>query len=191
MIATILDQTFDYISNAKKFTAHDWLVYGAWIGLMLGLFFATSGFVLIGVNNGVVFPAYVYLVPIGAGIFTLAIALDTIGHRTIYKNELKKGEGLVHSMTITAGVTSCLALCLCYNHPDAFTIPALVLIAMSFLYTVVDEAMHWGRYLSGKSDPVEMWSHFFIILGHSIMISAWTWWYFKGYSGVAETLRYL
>ena len=75
------------------FAPIDWAVYAAWVGLMLGLVLATGGFLLAGRHAGVVFPAEAYLVPIGAAIFTVAIAIDTIGHRTVYKG---RGPGSPH-----------------------------------------------------------------------------------------------
>ncbi len=183
--------TVEYASEIKNFDRHDWIAYVLWVGLMAGLFVATFGFVMIGHANGVVFPAYVWNVPIGCFIFIGAIAFDTIGHRTRYVEEIKKGEALVHHITIFAGVTSCLALCLAYSHPVFWKFPALSLIVLSLFYSVIDEGLHWHRYLNGHSDRVEMWSHFFIFLGHTIMISAWYYWFIDGYPGVKETLNFL
>ncbi|MBC7690265.1 MAG: hypothetical protein H7222_00720 [Methylotenera sp.] len=160
-------------------------------GLMSGLLFCTAGFTLLGWSHGVNFPDYVWSVPIGTAIFIGAIAFDTIGHRTAYKEELKKGEALVHHITIFAGVTSCIVLCLAYSHREFFRFPAIALIARSIFYSVIDEALHWRRYLNGFADRVEMWSHFFIFLGHTIMILSWWHWFNEGYPGVAETLKFL
>jgi hypothetical protein len=187
---TFLSDVIDYASNVRSFNRTDWIAYVAWVGLMFGLFFATLGFLLVGHFHGVTYPAYAWNVPIGCFIFSLAISFDTIGHRTIYRDELLKAEGFVHNMTIVAGITSVVALCLAYSHRDAWEGPAMILTIMSLLYTIVDEAMHWIRYLSKKSDRVEMWSHFFIILGHGIMMWSWWVWYKNGYQGVAETLPY-
>ncbi len=184
-------ETYVYASHARSFDAKDWLAYVGWVGMMMGLLTAVTGFIALGVTHGVDYPAYVYNLPIGTAIFVFAIAFDTIGHRTIYKHELKKGEELVHHITIFAGVTSVLALCLAYQHPVAMRIPALVLIILSFVYSLVDEAMHWRRYLTQKCDRVESWSHFFIMVGHLIMIMTWWQWYDAGYPGVAETLLHL
>ncbi|NJM09892.1 MAG: hypothetical protein HC883_03095 [Bdellovibrionaceae bacterium] len=183
--------TVDYASEIKNFDRHDWIVYILWVGLMLGLLFSTAGFVLLGHTNGVEYPAYVWNVPIGCFIFIGAIAFDTIGHRTRYKEELKKGEALVHHITIFAGITSCLVLCLAYSYPVFLKFPAISLIALSIFYSMIDEGLHWHRYLNGQSDRVEMWSHFFIFLGHSIMILSWYYWYAEGYPGVKETLAFL
>jgi hypothetical protein len=38
---------------------------------------------------------------------------------------------------------------------------------LSILYSLVDEAFHWRRYVSPHSDRVEMWSHVSILLGHT------------------------
>jgi len=180
-----------YVSEIKTFTPADWRYYVRWVGLMLGLFAATTGFIVFGALRGAVFPAYVWNIPVGIAIFVAAIALDTIGHRTRYKTRLESGEGFVHSITIFLGVASVVALCLAYSHRDFFRIPALVLIAGSIFYSIVDEWMHWTRYTAGESDRVEMWSHVFIFIGHIIMSLAWWRWYVEGYRGVATTLSFL
>ena len=73
----------------------------------------------------------------------------------------------------------------------SYAVPALVLTVVSFIYSLVDEVMHWRRYLSGKSDVVEMWSHVFILIGHGILMAGWWLWYWRGYAGVSETLAAL
>ncbi len=181
-------ETLVYASRVRDFDAKDWLVYVLWVGLMYGLFFAVGGFLLAGWMKGVEYPLYVWNIPVGVFIFSTAISFDTIGHRTVYKDYLQKGEALVHHITIFAGITSVLFLCFAYHSPTFFRIPALVLAVLSVFYSVVDEALHWHRYLNGKSDRVEMWSHFFIFLGHLIMIVAWWQWFADGYLGVAETV---
>jgi hypothetical protein len=181
----------DYTAEIKTFTRADWNYYIRWVGLMLGLFLSTTAFIVFGAVNNVRFPAYVWNVPIGIFIFIAAIALDTIGHRTRYKERLEHGEGFVHEITIFLGISSVVALCLAYDHRDFFRIPALVLIAMSIFYSVIDEWMHWTRYVAGESDRVEMWSHVFIFIGHIIMSLAWWHWFAEGYPGVALTLRLL
>lgn len=188
---SFLEETYRYASQVKSFDRGDWLSYIAWVGLMSGLFFATFFFVYIGYSRGVEFPSYVWNVPIGTFIFVGAIAFDTIGHRTTYKEELKKGEALVHHITIFAGITSCLLLCLAYSHPVFLRVPSLVFVALSIFYSVIDEALHWRRYLHGHSDRVEMWSHFFIFVGHAIMILSWWQWFSEGYPGVRETLTFI
>ena len=85
-----------YVGRIRDFDRTDWLVYLGWVGMMLGLVFGTGGFVLAGRAHGVAWPAEAYLVPIGAAGFAIAIAIDTIGHRTIYKQALRGGEQLVH-----------------------------------------------------------------------------------------------
>ncbi len=180
-----------YVSRVKEFNRQDWYVYITWIGLMLGLLGSISFFFFMGSTNGVEFPLYAWNIPVGTAIFVLAIAIDTIGHRTIYKEALKKGEALVHHITIGAGISSVIILCLGYNHPEIMNIPALVLIFLSVVYSLVDEGMHWHRYFTHKSDRVEMWSHFFILFGHLMMISAWWYWFYQGYPGVKETLKVL
>jgi hypothetical protein len=186
-----LEDTWIYASRVREFSARDWLVYVAWVGLMLGLLFATAGFVITGALGGAPLPAYAWNVPVGTAIFVGAIAFDTIGHRTIYKAELQKGEALVHHITIFAGITSCLMLCLAYSWPIGLRLPSFVLIALSIFYSMIDEGLHWHRYLRGQSDRVEMWSHFFIFMGHSLMIFSWWQWFSDGYPGVRETLLLL
>lgn len=178
-----------YASRVKEFSVKDWIVYILWVGLMYGLFLAVTTFIGVGYNQGVSYPAYVYNIPLGVFIFSTAIAFDTIGHRTVYKEFLQRGEALVHHITIFAGITSVLVLCLAYNYPVFLKIPALVLVALSIIYSLIDEALHWYRYFSQASDRVEMWSHFFILLGHMIMILSWWQWFSEGYPGVRETLE--
>ena len=45
--------------------------------------------------------------------------------------------------------------------------------------------------MTSKSDPVEMWSHVFIFVGHGIMMAGWWWFYALGYPGVGATLAVL
>lgn len=185
---SFLRETVIYASRVKQFSNIDWIVYIAWVGLMYGLFIAVAGFLYLGYSKGVVYPAYVWNIPIGVFIFSTAIAFDTIGHRTVYKEYLQKAEALVHHITIFAGITSILVLCMAYHFPVFLRIPALVLVALSIFYSIVDEALHWHRYMTQNSDRVEMWSHFFIFLGHIIMVLAWWQWYAEGYLGVKETV---
>lgn len=185
-----LRELSDYTSHIRQFKKHDWAYYVSWVGLMLGLLVSTSGFLVIGWMNKVQYPAYVWNIPVGTFIFLSAIALDTIGHRTCYKEHLEEGEGFVHEITIALGIASVVVLCLAYSHRDFFRIPALVLIGMSIFYSMIDEWMHWRRYMAGQSGRVEMWSHVFIFLGHIIMILSWWYWFDKGYLGVRETLPY-
>ncbi len=177
-----------YASRMGQFDGLDWRVYFVWIGMMLCLFGSIVGFLTIGASRGVVYPSYVWNVPAGTFIFILAIAFDTIGHRTIYKKALQQGEALVHHITIVAGVSSCLLLCLAFTYPVGLRIPAIVMTALTVFYSMIDEAMHWFRYFAGNSDRIEMWSHFFIFVGHTIMMLAWLLWFENGYPGVAETL---
>ncbi len=176
-----------YVGRIREFQRVDWLVYIGWVGMMFGLVFSTGGFLLFGHSRGVTWPAEAWCVPIGAFIFAVAIAIDTIGHRTIYKEVLRGGEQLVHHITILCGVTSVLFLMLAYDHPG-LAIPAMVLTVLSFIYSLVDEGFHWKRYTSAHSDPVEMWSHVGILIGHGTMMLGWWRCYMLGYPGVAETL---
>lgn len=176
-----------YVGRIRDFEPVDWAVYLAWVGLMLGLVVATGGFLVIGNGHGVVWPAEAWCVPIGAATFAVAIAIDTIGHRTIYKEVLRGGEQLVHHITIVCGIASVVLLVLAYDHPGT-AIPAMVFTVLSFVYSLVDEVFHWRRYTSDRSDPVEMWSHVGILVGHGTMMLGW-WRFFQlGYPGVNETL---
>jgi hypothetical protein len=179
-----------YVGRIRRFDRTDWLVYLTWVGMMLGLVGSTGGFVLVGRARGVVWPTEAYLVPLGAALFTVAIAIDTIGHRTIYKEVLKGGEQLVHHITIVCGVASCVLLVAAYDHPIA-AIPALVFTVMSFIYSLVDEAFHWRRYMRAHADRVEMWSHLGIFIGHGTMMLGWWRCYQLGYPGVKATLAAL
>ncbi len=180
-----------YVGRMREFERRDWAVYGAWVGMMIGLCAVTALFVLIGHRAAAPLPPVASLVPLGAGIFTLAIAVDTIGHRTIYREALRGGEALVHHVIIGLGVSSCVLLCAAYRGGTAYAVPALVLTILSFIYSLVDEVMHWRRYLAAQSDVVEMWSHVFILIGHGTMMAGWWLWYAGGYRGVAETLTAL
>lgn len=178
-----------YASRIRDFGREDWLVYVGWVGLMLGLVASTGGFLLFGHLHGVRYPEEAWMVPAGALIFAVAIAFDTIGHRTIYRADIARAEGLVHGITIFCGIGSCVLLCAAYAHPRALWIPAMVLTVLSFVYSLIDEAFHWHRYWTKKSDRVEMWSHLFIFVGHGIMMIGWWTCFFRGYPGVAETVR--
>jgi hypothetical protein len=180
-----------YVGRIREFRRIDWIIYLAWVGLMLGLCFTTGAFVWVGRRAGAPLPPEATLVPLGAMIFTLAIAVDTIGHRTIYKAALRGGEALVHHIIIVAGIASCVLLCAAYSGGASYAVPALVLTILSFIYSLVDEVMHWRRYLAAQSDVVEMWSHVFILIGHGVMMAGWWLWYSRGYAGVAETLAAL
>ncbi len=179
-----------YVGRIRDFDRVDWLVYLGWVGMMLGLVGSTGGFLLAGHVHGVTWPAEAWMVPIGAAIFTLSIAIDTIGHRTIYKEVLRGGEQLVHHITIVCGVGSVLLLVLAHDHPVC-AIPAMVLTVLSFVYSLIDEAFHWRRYVRTQSDVVEMWSHVGIFVGHGIMMLGWWRFYQLGYPGVADALRAL
>jgi hypothetical protein len=186
----LLSELGVYVGRVREFGRMDWLVYTSWVGLMFGLVGATGGFLLSGRAAGVAFPAVAWWVPAGALVFAISIAIDTIGHRTIYKNEIQAAEGLVHGITILCGIGSCVLLCAAYSAP-AVWIPALVLTVLSLVYSLIDEAFHWRRYVRRHSDRVEMWSHVGILVGHGTMMLGWWAWYFGGYRGVAETVAAL
>lgn len=179
-----------YVGRMRQFDRTDWLVYALWIGTMFGLVGSTGGFLIAGSRAGAPFPAEAWMVPSGALIFALSIAVDTIGHRTVYKEVLKGGEALVHHITIFCGVTSVILLVLAFDYRTLW-IPAMVLTVLSFIYSLVDEVFHWRRYVTSASDPVEMWSHVGILVGHGVMMIGW-WRFFQlGYPGVPEALSAL
>lgn len=180
-----------YIGRFREFDRTDWIVYSAWVGLMTGLTSVTGGFIIFGLLHHVTFPPEAFFVPIGAAIFSVAISMDTIGHRTIYKEEISKGEGLVHWIIIFMGITSCVLLSVAYGYPVGLGVPAAVLTILSFAYSWIDEAIHWRRYLTQKSDMVEMWSHVFILIGHALMMYGWWRWFWLGYPGVQATFAAL
>ena len=186
---SFISEVGTYVGRMRDFTRIDWLVYIGWVGLMCGLVLSTGGFLLFGRSHGVSFTPEAWLVPLGSLLFTVSIAIDTIGHRTIYKQEISGAEGLVHGITILCGVSSCVLLTAAYHHPRSLWIPALVLTLLAFIYSLVDEAFHWRRYASQHSDRVEMWSHAFIFIGHLTMMIAWWRWFALGYPGVRETLE--
>ena len=188
---SFLSDAWAYACQVRLFTRTDWFVYVAWVGLMLGLLVTVAGFVFVGWSHGVRYPEYVWSVPLGTAIFIGAIAFDTIGHRTAYKEELKKGEALVHHITIFCGIISIVLLSMCYDHRELLRYPAATLILVSIFYSVIDEGLHWHRYLNGHSDRIEMWSHAFIFIGHLLMVLSWWHWYEEGYPGVAETFKAL
>ncbi len=180
-----------YIGNIRQFGRTDWLLYVLWIGSIFCLLAGTTAFVVFGHNQGVVWPGYVWFIPGGTALFCAALAVDDIGHRTLYKQQLAKGEGHVHKMIVATAIPSVMALCLCYEHPVTFRMPALVLIVLSLFYSVIDEGMHWARYMAQGLDRVEMWSHFLAITGHALMIACWWQWMSEGYPGVTATLAAL
>jgi hypothetical protein len=180
-----------YFGLFGRFSRLDWAVYVAWVGMIAGLALASALFLRTGLRAGADFPAEAYLLPVGAAVFALAVAVDTVGHRTIYKEVLRGGEQLVHHITILNGVGSCGLLIAAYPRRGAFAVAALVLTALSFFYSAVDEVMHWRRYLRGRSNLIETWSHVFILIGHGTMMLGWWRWYFLGYPGVARTLAAL
>ena len=186
-----LHEVLVYVGRIREFDRTDWTVYVSWVGLMLGLVLSTGGFLVVGHVHGVRFPAEAWLVPVGAVIFSVSIAVDTIGHRTVYKQEISGAEGLVHAITIFCGIGSSVLLCAAYSRPHALWIPAMVLTVLSFVYSLVDEAFHWRRYVRKYADRVEMWSHVGMLTGHGIMMLGWWCWFFAGYPGVAETLPHL
>jgi len=157
---------------------------------MCGLVGSTGGLLLLGDAHGVVFPPCAWLVPGGAVIFAGSIAIDTIGHRTIYKAVLAEGEALVHHIIIALGIGSCILLCAAWKQ-EIFAIPAMVLTVLSFVYSLIDEVFHWKRYMEHDADRVEMWSHVSIMVGHGIMMLGWWQFYYMGYPGIDATVALL
>lgn len=180
-----------YVGRIRDFDRTDWGVYVSWVGLMIGLVVTSGSFLLVGRAHGVRFPGEAWLVPIGALVFALSIAVDTIGHRTVYRATIERAEGLVHGIAMFCGIGSCVLLCAAYSHRELLWIPAMVLTVLSVVYSLVDEAFHWRRYVSEHSDRVEMWSHVGILAGHGTMMLGWWAWFFAGYPGVAETVAVL
>ena len=178
-----------YVLNIRSFSRSDWFRYLSWMTTIFSLLVATSTFIFFGYSRGVVWPSYVWWVPFGNFLFCSALALDDIGHRTVYKEYLRKGEAHVHQMIVLTAVPSIVALCLCYQHPETFHMVAVAFIFLSFFYSALDEALHWQRYLTQGLDRVEMWSHFVAIVGHVVMVAAWWQWYTAGYPGVTETIN--
>lgn len=179
-----------YVGRVRQFQRNDWIVYLSWVGTMIGLVVGTGGFLAFGAVHGVHFPSAAWWVPLGSMLFSLSIAIDTIGHRSIYKPCIRRAEGLVHGITIACGVGSCVLLCAAYRNEGAW-IPALTLTVLSIIYSLVDEVFHWHRYWTERSDRVEMWSHVGILTGHGVMMLGWWTWYFTGYQGVGATLSLL
>ena len=107
-----------YVGRIRQFDRTDWIVYLSWVGMMLGLVLSTGGFLLVGHQHGVVWPAEVWMVPGGAALFAISIAIDTIGHRTVYKEVLKGGEQLGHHITIFCGVGSTMLLITADGRPS-------------------------------------------------------------------------
>lgn len=177
-----------YVANIQKFGWSDWLLYLSWIGTLAFVAVGTVGITVYGASQGVQWPTYVWVIPLGAMMFCGALAVDDIGHRTLYKADLAKGEGAIHQMIIATAVPSVICLCLSYQHPDVFRIPALVLTVLSFFYSALDEAMHWLRYTKKGLDVVEMWAHFVAITGHALMMAAWWQWFSEGYTGLDQAM---
>ncbi|MHA2100069.1 MAG: hypothetical protein ACW99A_15445 [Candidatus Kariarchaeaceae archaeon] len=179
---------FEYLGYLKTFTKMDWIKYIAWIGMMFSLAVATMSFLLIGNANGAYFPIYVWLIPVATIGFTLVISLDNIAHSAIYKDWISESEVTIHKFTTASGIASNVSLVLGYAYSDLFYIPIIIFLALSIIYSLIDEVIHWIRYSKGGSGIVEVTCHFYILVFHPIMVFAWFKWYLDGYQGVAETL---
>jgi hypothetical protein len=181
----------EYLSYYKTFSRRDWIIYLSWVGIMLALGLSTLIFFLVGSSNGVNFPVYTWLIPIGILTFTFAITFDNIAHSAIYKQWIDPAEYMVHNFSTVAGVLTVFALMAGYDYPTLMRVPIYVFAFLSILYSLIDEAMHWFRYARGGSGYVEVTMHFLILVGHTTMVLAWIWWYETGYEGVAATLSAL
>lgn len=180
-----------YLKAMKEFTARDWIIYITWVGVMFGLFVATLSFLILSSFNNADFPVYVWLIPIGILTFTFAIFFDTIAHMVIYKQWLSDAEWTVHRFATSSGVLTVFALIAGFDFPVFMQIPIYVFAALSILYSLIDEMMHWIRYAQGGSGWLEVTMHFLILVGHTTMVVAWILWYEQGYPGVAETIAAL
>jgi hypothetical protein len=98
-------------------------------------------------------PTRTWLVPLGSALSRFSIAIDTVGSRTIYEQEIQGAEGLVHGITIFCGITSCVLFTTAYPHPRWLWIPALVQTTLAFVYSLVDDAFHSRRYVGKHSYP--------------------------------------
>lgn len=185
-----IDPNFlEYLGYFRTFNTRDWTIYITWVGGMLAVGLASLLFLLIGANNGAIFPVYVWLIPIGNLTFTFAIALDNIAHSAIYKEYITKAELMVHNFSTTAGVLTVLTLIAGYDYPDLMRIPIYVFAALSFVYSLIDEAMHWIRYAEGGSGYVEVTMHFLILVGHTMFVLAWIFWFEAGYPGMEVAIN--
>lgn len=180
-----------YFGRIREFQRAEWISYCSWVGGVALQAIASALFLIIGRRAGARFPAEAYLVPVGAGLFTVGVGVDIIGHLTIYKEALRGGEGLLHRVISLLTALSCALLIVAYPQRRVFAAAALIATAMVFIYSLLDEMMHWRRYMCGNSDVIEMSSHVVILTGHGMMMYGWWRWYDLGYVGVGETLRSL
>lgn len=180
-----------YFGRIRDFRRAEWITYCFWVGGIAGQALASALFLTIGGRAGAQFPSEAYLVPIGAGLFTVGVAVDVIGHLTVYKELLRGGEDLLHKVISVLTGLSCILLVVAYPQRTTFAAAALVATALVFIYSLLDEVLHWRRYAGGQSDVIEMSSHVVILIGHGIMMFGWWRWYYLGYLGVGETLRAL
>jgi hypothetical protein len=180
-----------YFGRIREFQRADWVTYCFWVGAIAGQALASALFLMVGGRAGARFPSEAYLVPLGASLFTVGVGVDVIGHLTVYKEVLRGGEALLHNVISLLTGLSCLLLVIAFPHRTGFAAAALVATVLVFVYSLLDEVMHWRRYVGGNSDVIEMASHVVILAGHGIMMLGWWHWYYLGYGGVSETLRAL
>ena len=180
----------EYLRLTKKFTQRDWVIYIFWIGIMYGLGFTVLGFLLIGLTNGANYPPFVWLIPVGILTFSVSITWDNIAHTVIYKEWITDAEYMVHNFSTATGVATVFALLAGYEFSELMRVPIYVFAALSVIYSLIDEAMHWERYARGGSGWVEVTCHFGILVGHTMMVLAWIFWFETGYSGFSEALSF-
>ena len=153
------------VGRSDSYQRVDWIVYTAWVGSCWG-FASHRRVVWVGRRAAARCRPRLPGFRSAAAIFTLAIALDTIDHRTIYKEAMRGGEALVHPPHHRGGNLSTVMRWRRVLRGATYAIPALVLTTLSFIYSLVDGGHALARYLTHKSDVVEMWSHVFIMMGH-------------------------
>ncbi|MHA2502555.1 MAG: hypothetical protein ACXAE3_06790 [Candidatus Kariarchaeaceae archaeon] len=180
----------DYIRATQRFSQRDWVIYVLWVGIMHGLWITITGFLLAGLTRGAEYPPFVWLIPIGIFIFSTSITFDNIAHTVIYKAWITDSEYMVHNFSTASGVATVFALLAGYEFPDLMRVPIYVFAALSVIYSLIDEAMHWERYSRGGSGWVEVTCHFGILVGHTLMVLAWIFWFEAGYPGFGEALTF-
>ena len=87
-----MNQLAIYLGRIRTFRRTDWIVYAAWVGLMMGLCVATGGFVWVGHRASAPLPPGGLAPAARCRDLHARLAVDTIGHRTIYKEALRGGE---------------------------------------------------------------------------------------------------
>ena len=187
MISFIKDSRV-YVSRIQRFNLRDYVEYALWVGFLFFLTAITLFFLVYASQNQISFPNYAWFIPIGSGILWLSVSVDSIGHKTVYKEALESGESLVHSIIIVFSGLSCIFLCAAAWDRMLWGVPALVFSVLSICFSFIDEWMHWKRYMSGKCDRVEAVAHSGILSGHLLLLAGWWLWLLTGYQGFTETM---